>query len=315
MHNRKAKLAAERRPVTAALCVAVLVLVASCVSAPPPEEGMLSLPPGLTRPGWRTVAAGVEYASISPTRFVPRLHLLRADLEHSAVEVGLYPPQVHGAEPHEIAAPVDHRPGASTAALVSATPFRHRFSWRRGFRMDPVGLYKVGGKLYSQQEKQWGVLWQDYRGELHITDGLEQSERAYWAAGGFEPILIDGQNIGIHELRSARTAVGLGRDSRFLYIVVVEGHECARRGLTSRETAAVIAQLGAYHAMNFDGGNSAFLLLSGENGDLYYPYRGGRRSMACFFTVLSEISPQFSSSPGRSCDGGGRTPAYAAAGR
>ncbi len=262
---------------------------------------MLTVPPGLTQPGWRTVAAGVEYASSSPTRFVPRLHLLRVDLEHSAVEVGLAPPQVHGAEPHEIAGSLEPTgslgvsglgtPSASPVAIISATPFRYRVSWRRGFLMDPVGLYKVGGELYSQQEKQWGVLWQDHQGELHITDGLEQPEKAYWAAGGFEPILIDGQNIGIHGERSARTAVGLSRESRFLYIVVVEGDEFSRRGLTSRETAAVIARLGAYRAMNFDGGNSTFLLLSGENGDLYYPYRGGRRSMACFFTVLSEISP------------------------
>ena len=131
------------------------------------------------------------------------------------------------------------------------------------------------------------MLWQDLQGRLHITDGLAQPEQARWAVGGYEPILIDGENIGIHGSRDARTAVGLGRKGRFLYLVVVEGDECGRRGLTSRETAALAARLGAYQAMNFDGGDSAFLLIAGDGGHRRYAYRGDRYTMACFFVVRS----------------------------
>lgn len=262
-----------------ALLTAVLVLSSGCVSAPPPEEGVLSLPSGLAELQWRQIAAGVEYASHPPTRYVPHLHMLRIELHNPAVRVGPQPPQPRGAEAHRIAA----QTGA--VAVISATPFRYDFSLCTGFRMEPVGLYKVDGVLYSQQEKEWGVLWQDFGGRLHITDGLEQTDRSRWAAGGYEPILLNGQNIGVHAARDARTAVGLDREAGRLFILVVEGGEFARRGLTSREAAEVMGRLGAFSALNFDGGDSAFLLIDSGKGRPEYLYRGGRESMACFFTV------------------------------
>lgn len=305
-------------PVLSAALATVLLILAGCASAPPPTKGMLDLPSGIEYLEWRSIAEGVEYSSHPGTRFVPQLHMLRIDLFNPAVEAAPAPLQTHGSEPHQIARLVQNAgqkqpagqkqsEGASVVVVVAATPFRYVFSWRHGFLMKPVGVYKVGDRLYSRQHKEWGVLWQapasqaprqskDPQGRLRISDGLEEPEKAGWAAGGYEPILLDGKNVGIHAARNARTAVGLSRNARFLYILVVEGDEFSRRGLTSRETAAVIALLGAYRGMNFDGGDSAFLLIAEERagkteeaGRLRYMYRGARRSMACFFTVRSRI--------------------------
>jgi len=297
-------------PALTAALTAVLLLLAGCASAPPPAKGMLDLPSEIEYLEWRSIAEGVEYATHPGTRFVPQLHMLRIDLFNPAVEAAPAPPQPHGSEPHQIARLVQNAgqkqlngqkqsEGASVVVVVAATPFRYMFSWRHGFLMEPVGVYKVGDRLYSRQHKEWGVLWQapwEPQGRLRISDGLEEPEKAGWAVGGYEPIVLDGKNVGIHAARNARTAVGLSRNARFLYILVVEGDEFSRRGLTSRETAAVIARLGAYRGMNFDGGNSAFLLLAEEGagkttetGRLRYMYRGARRRMACFFTVRSRI--------------------------
>ncbi len=265
----------------------LLLLYGGCAGVPSPEEGLLPLPADIQELRWHRIAPGVEYKTHPGNREVPQLHLLRIDLENEYVKVSPYPPQESGAEPLDIAETV----GASV--VISATPFRYVFNLLQGFQMKPVGVYKAEGVLYSQQEKEWGVLWKEPAGKLQISDGLTRKrlQRAQWAAGGFEPILLRGQNIGVHGERTARTAVGLDAKARFLYIVVVEGKGLLRRGLTSKETARIFSQLGAFSAMNFDGGNSAFLVIqTGEEG-AFYAYRGGHRTMACFLLV-EQVGPE-----------------------
>ncbi|MDZ7792762.1 MAG: phosphodiester glycosidase family protein [Spirochaetia bacterium] len=261
--------------------VLLVLLYGGCAGVPPPEEGLLPLPTDIQELQWRRIAPGVEYKTHPGNREVPQLHLLRVDLENEKVKVSPYPPQESGAEPLHIAET------AEASVVISATPFRYVLNLLQGFQMEPVGVYKADGVLYSQQEKEWGVLWKEPSGELKISDGLTPSllERAYWAAGGFEPILLRGQNIGVHGERTARTAVGLDAEARFFYIVVVEGEGPLRRGLTSKETSRIFTLLGASSAMNFDGGNSAFLVIKKGEGDAFYAYRGGRRSMVCFLLV------------------------------
>jgi len=258
-----------------------LLLYGGCAGVPPPEEGLLPLPAGIQKLQWHRIAPGVEYKTHPGNREVPQLHLLRVDLKNEKVKVSPYPPQESGAEPLHIAET------AEASVVISATPFRYVLSLLQGFQMEPVGVYKTEGVLYSGQEKEWGVLWKDPAGELHISDGLTRSllQRVQWAAGGFEPILLRGQNIGVHGERTARTAVGLDAEARYFYIVVVEGKGLIRRGLTSKETALIFIRLGASSAMNFDGGNSAFLVIKKGTGDAFYAYQGGRRSMACFLLV------------------------------
>jgi len=258
-----------------------LLLYAGCAGAPPPEEGLLPLPANIEELPWRRIAPGVDYKTHPGNREVPQLHFLRVDLENENVKVSLYPPQESGADPLHIAETV------KASVVISATPFRYVFNLLQGFRMEPVGVYKADGILYSQQEKEWGVLWKDPTGELHISDGLtrEPLKRAQWAAGGFEPILLRGQNIGVHGERTARTAVGLDAEARYFYIVVVEGKGFLQQGLTSKETARIFTRLGASSAMNFDGGTSAFLVIQTGDGEVSYAYQGWRRSMACFLLV------------------------------
>ena len=269
-----------------AMAGVILFLYAGCAGVPPPEEGLLPLPADIQELPWHRIAPGVDYKTHPGNREVPQLHFLRVDLENENVKVSPYPPQESGAEPLHIAKTV------KASVVISATPFRYVLNLMRGFQMEPVGVYKAEGVLYSQQEKKWGVLWKDPAGELRISDGLtrESLKRTQWAAGGFEPILLRGRNIGVHGERTARTAVGLDAEARYFYIVVVEGNGFLRRGLTSRETARIFANIGASSAMNFDGGNSAFLVLTNGEGEAFYAYQGRRRSMACFLLV-EQVGP------------------------
>ncbi|MCR4425396.1 MAG: phosphodiester glycosidase family protein [Firmicutes bacterium] len=65
-----------------------------------------------------------------------------------------------------------------------------------------------------------------------------------------------------------RTAAGLTSDGRTLLLVVADGRQRGARGLTLDELAAVMIDLGAFEALNLDGGGSSTLVfrdpLSGE---------------------------------------------------
>uniref|UniRef100_A0A7S1ZJN5 Phosphodiester glycosidase domain-containing protein n=1 Tax=Trieres chinensis TaxID=1514140 RepID=A0A7S1ZJN5_TRICV len=70
--------------------------------------------------------------------------------------------------------------------------------------------------------------------------------------------------------KAPRTSIGITKDGKRLIILVVDGCEhCPTllggpKGLTSHELAEHIARLGAWHAINLDGGGSSTLVYKGK---------------------------------------------------
>lgn len=64
--------------------------------------------------------------------------------------------------------------------------------------------------------------------------------------------------------RNPRTSVGLSQDGHTLYMVVVDGRTTASAGMTCTELAAMMKGLGAYQAINLDGGGSTTMVVKGE---------------------------------------------------
>jgi hypothetical protein len=93
--------------------------------------------------------------------------------------------------------------------------------------------------------------------------------------GGWPRILHDGANVALEsatvegtisrnaEARHPRTAVGFSRDSTTLFLLVVDGRSERSVGVTLVELAAMLRQLGAWQAMNFDGGGSTTMVVGG----------------------------------------------------
>jgi exopolysaccharide biosynthesis protein len=91
--------------------------------------------------------------------------------------------------------------------------------------------------------------------------------------GGWPRILRDGVSIAADaatlegtisrnaEMRHPRTAVGFSRDSSTLYIFTVDGRSPTSVGMTLVELADVMRRLGAWQAMNFDGGGSTTMVV------------------------------------------------------
>lgn len=91
--------------------------------------------------------------------------------------------------------------------------------------------------------------------------------------GGWPRILRDGQDVAVDaptvegtvsrnaEARHPRSAIGFSRDSTTLFLVVVDGRTQKSVGMTLVELAALMRRIGAWQAMNFDGGGSSTMIV------------------------------------------------------
>lgn len=89
--------------------------------------------------------------------------------------------------------------------------------------------------------------------------------------------------------RHPRTAVGWTQDGQLL-LLVVDGRSATSRGATLNEAAAILLAHGAVEALNFDGGGSSTLWISGEV--LNQPSdKAGERPVASILALVPEPPP------------------------
>jgi exopolysaccharide biosynthesis protein len=70
------------------------------------------------------------------------------------------------------------------------------------------------------------------------------------------------------EALEPRTAVGVNKNGRRLYLVVVDGRQpLYSEGATLQVLAGLLKDFGAYYAMNLDGGGSSTLVMEGADGE------------------------------------------------
>lgn len=86
-------------------------------------------------------------------------------------------------------------------------------------------------------------------------------------------------------VRHPRTALGLSRDEKRLLLVVVDGRSETSVGMTCSELAALMAELGAWSALNLDGGGSSELY-EASRGVINTPSDGRERPTANHLAVL-----------------------------
>ncbi|MEU5211175.1 phosphodiester glycosidase family protein [Streptomyces sp. NPDC020742] len=117
--------------------------------------------------------------------------------------------------------------------------------------------------------------------------------RLRWAVGGFPIVRDDGPVAGLDTVAVAvRTAAGIGDGGRVLYLMALDGaHEEGQTGLTVRELADLMDQLGAEDAMDLDGGGSSTLVTDDGDGTgvvvRNHPSGGAERPVANAIGVFS----------------------------
>ncbi|MDR0966420.1 MAG: phosphodiester glycosidase family protein [Myxococcales bacterium] len=125
-----------------------------------------------------------------------------------------------------------------------------------------------------------------------------------WMKGvvsGFPDVMRDGQVISSYPdgdpghcgARHPRSALGLSQDKKKLYMVVVDGRTTASVGATCAELGTIMKDLGAYTALNLDGGGSSALVV--KSGTSYSvinkPSDGSQRTVANHLAVIVSDTP------------------------
>lgn len=131
-------------------------------------------------------------------------------------------------------------------------------------------------------------------GRAMISKNNEHVTEYGWmndAVGGWFTVLDDNQVKSYSSshctTRHPRTIVGLSRDERTLYMVVVDGRSTSSVGMTCAEQGALMKELGAWNSISLDGGGSSAMWVRGK-GVANRPSGGSQRVVANHLAVLAD---------------------------
>jgi hypothetical protein len=162
--------------------------------------------------------------------------------------------------------------------------------------------YSMGdGQHWSgTSDSGWQSLVAFGLGHAYFSDDAEIFSPKWWTrevVSGFAQIMKDGTAIQSYSCsghfceKHPRTAVGFSKDRRTLYMLVVDGRTSISVGVTLKELANIMKDLGAYDAVNLDGGGSTTMWVQGE-GVVNNPSDGSERVVANHLAAFASGSGQ-----------------------
>lgn len=131
----------------------------------------------------------------------------------------------------------------------------------------PVGWHVSDGHVVSKPSgaRMRAALLVDNDGNASIVDAVaNMPSNIRYAVSGNALVLKAGQIVStdVAGTRHPRTVVGLSEDRKTLWLVVVDGRqEGHSRGASMLELGELLKKLGAYDALNVDGGGSTAMVV------------------------------------------------------
>jgi len=140
-----------------------------------------------------------------------------------------------------------------------------------GDPITPLGFTASNGNIYWNGENVGDVgveptLYISRRNALSFNN---RPDNVFSAISGDRMLVEKGEVVsGLDdEELDPRTAIGINRNGRYLYILVIDGRQpLYSDGSTFQELAALLKAQGAYYAMSLDGGGSSTLVMENEDG-------------------------------------------------
>jgi hypothetical protein len=140
------------------------------------------------------------------------------------------------------------------------------FAKRRGDPIQVLGFSLSRGDCSPSNRDRDALLIGANR-HAWIAHSPHDANGAYNGLSGYFTLLADGKNTGAMEDRHPRSAVGISRDGRYLFLVAIDGRQPSySTGASTAEAAEWMRLLGAYNAVNLDGGGSTALVVEGTDG-------------------------------------------------
>lgn len=291
------------------LCLALVALI-SGTAAP-------VLPP------WTPLFKGVDYltaASDTPADVnFPTLqaaHALRIDLRDPDVKL-LTTPRIASYQQgvHETAAMTvsSFLQAHKLQAAINANFYTPADVSDAGHQLAVNGLLISQGVVVSPQttaENSAAIVFDktNIPTVIHVNFPATSNIGLYTAISGDYSLVVKGVNIshkyanlgGIHNV-NPRTAFGISQDHRYLYLLTIDGRQAGySEGAYDYETAGWLLLLGAYDAVNLDGGGSTTLVAANSAGvpvelnkSSYVAAYGRERLIGGHFGISAKPVPGF----------------------
>ncbi|NQT93494.1 MAG: phosphodiester glycosidase family protein, partial [Lentisphaerae bacterium] len=203
-----------------------------------------------------------------------RAHILRVDTSKGRIEPAVVvAPDPDGAGPAEAALtnPLTLATGRQTLAFINTNPWdsfpdatgEKNRNWFEGQAVDINGLAVSAGIERSPKGTECVPVRMTSKGKVAIgEEGADATVGEGMA--GWQQIVKEGKIVAppSHAL-APRTALGINRDSNVLWLVVIDGRQNRySEGMSWREVAEFMLELGCWSAANMDGGGSSVMGLA-----------------------------------------------------
>lgn len=233
----------------------------------------------------RSLFQGIVYRR--EVRSMPRpfvLHIVTVDLTAPGVRVLVTPGSITSKKT-EVSTEIHARTTSEFLSefklqlAVNASyfyPFREVTPWdyypHSGDGANALGQAISNGSSYSKAESDWAVLCFNARNQVQIEGGKCPSGTVQAVAG--DKVLIErGKPIGLNlDSRNGsrpypRVAVAIDKMGEKLWLIAIDGKQpLYSEGATFAELTEIMLKLGAYSALNLDGGGSTTLVAATPKG-------------------------------------------------
>jgi hypothetical protein len=222
----------------------------------------------------RTLFQGVVYQR--DTRDTPRpivVHVIRVNLGADGIDVLVTPGNPDEELPLAASTTSNFLKQHQLQVAINGDGFEPWYSRtilnyypHNGDPVDVIGQAISGGVEYSQMTDAEPTLY--FTGSRNQARINQAPGKPKQAVSGNAMLLQGGAVVATAGgVPQPRTAVGLDKRRRELILVVVDGRQPGySEGVTLSELAGIMQELGAYEAINLDGGGSSTLVVQGPNG-------------------------------------------------
>ena len=229
-------------------------------------------------PTQQTLYEGVTYHRI--VRFIPYpliAHVVEIDTKTKGIDLFVTPPDSDGETPLNARTTSEFLEEFDVQIAINGDGFLPWWSRspadyypHSGDPVTPMGFGASNGDVYSLGvEMSVGERPTLYSSRRNVLSFNNPPGNIYNAISGDRMVVLKGQAAPYlnDEDVEPRTAIGMNRNGRYLYLVVVDGRQpFYSSGATLSELAQILIDEGVYIAMNLDGGGSSTLVIEGEDG-------------------------------------------------
>jgi hypothetical protein len=222
---------------------------------------------------------GVTYRRV--VQWIPRpmiAHVLVIDTKTKGIEFLVTPPDSEGENPLKARTTSQFLDEFGLQIAVNGDGFSPWWSRspadyypHAGDPVTPLGFAASKGKVYSaEMETNTGVEPTLYISRRNALTFNNQPNNVYSAISGGRMLVLKGEAVPDlnSEALEPQTAIGINRNGRYLYIVVVDGRQpLYSNGITFAKLAELLIKQGAYVAMSLDGGGSSTIVIEGKDGE------------------------------------------------